>query len=327
MSLLEKKLFILYLMKKISLIILLSILSMEIFSQQDPQFAHNRDNLLFTNPAYAGMSDGICATAINRTQWVGFEGAPVTTVAGVHSGIKLFGVKGGIGISMMSDNFEFEKNFQAKLAYSYHRRMLGGTVGFGIEAGMINKDLNGSGFRPPESESDPVIPTEQVQKIVFDLGAGVFYKVGDRFFAGVSMSHIHQPKVTYPTLINKDAASFLRRHYFATAGYNFRLLNSPIELQPSVFVKFDGTKMQYSGNISAVYNKKIRLGVSYRNQEAIIPMLTFEMIEGLKVGYAYELSLTRLITVSKGSHEIFVGYCFDFWGPKSDYKYKSILYL
>ena len=312
-------------MKRIYLFILFSVLTIEIFSQQDSQFAHNRDNLLFSNPAFAGMSDGICASAISRQQWVGFEGAPVTTLAGIHSKIKLFGFNGGIGLSIMDDRFEFEKNFQAKFSYSYHKRIWNGTLGIGIEAGIINKDLEGSWKYPdPDGSNDPFIPKEAVQKIIFDFGAGVFYKVGERFYAGVSVSHLNRPDVNYP---NVTTASFLRPHYFATAGYNFRLLNSPIEMQPSVFVKFDGTKMQYSGNISALYNKKIRFGVSYRNREAIIPMISFELISGLKIGYAYELSLTRLITVSKGTHEIFVGYCFDFWGKNTNYKYKSILYL
>jgi type IX secretion system PorP/SprF family membrane protein len=262
MSLLEKKLFILCLMKKISLLILFAILSLEIFSQQDPQFAHNRDNLLFTNPGFAGMGDGICATAISRLQWVGFEGAPTTTLAGVHSGVKLFGINGGIGLTMMNDSYEFETNFQAKLSISYHRRMFGGVVGFGFEGGIINKDLNGDWVFPDtEVSNDPVIPNSQVQKILADFGAGIFYKVSDRFYAGVSISHLHKPKVAYTEPAaqggtTETTASYLQRHYFGTAGYNFRLLNSPVELQPSVFVKYDGTKMQYSGNISALYNKK-----------------------------------------------------------------------
>jgi len=311
-------------MKKVYLFILLVVFSIDMFSQQDAQFAFNKDNLLFTNPAYAGMADGICATAISRQQWVGFEGAPKTTLAGIHSKIKLFGIKGGIGLSINDDRFEFEKNFQAKLAYSYHRRFGAGIIGIGIEAGIINKDLEGDWRPPDEGSNDPYITGEAVRKMIFDLGAGVFYKVGEKFYASFSMSHIHQPEVNYPSV---NSASFLRRHYFGTAGYSFRLFNSPIEMQPSMFVKFDGTKTQYSGNISALYNKKFRLGVSYRNREAIIPMIGFELISGLKIGYAYELSLTKLVTVGKGTHEVFVGYCFDFWGNRGKYKYKSILYL
>jgi len=310
-------------MKTVSLFILTLFLSIEMFSQQDAQFAFNKDNLLYTNPAYAGMTEEICASVITRQQWVGFEGAPKTTLAGIHSKIKLFGIKGGIGLSINDDRFEFEKNFQAKLAYSYHRRFGAGILGIGIDAGIINKDLQGD-WKAPETMDDNFITTEGVRKIIFDLGAGVFYKVGDRFYASFSMTHINKPDVNYPKV---NSASFLRSHYFATVGYNFRLLNSPIEMQPSVFVKFDGTKMQYSGNLTALYNKKFSLGVSYRNKEAIIPMFSFNLISGLKIGYAYEMSLTKLVTIEKGTHEIFVGYCFDFWGKKGDYKYKSILYL
>lgn len=312
-------------MKEISLYILFSLLSIEIFSQQDPQFAQNADNLLFTNPAFAGMTEGICVSAINRQQWVGFEGAPVTTLAGIHSGIKLFGYKGGIGLSIVDDRFEFEKNFHAKAAFSFHKKLGLGTLGIGLETGIINKDLNGNWKYPdPDGSSDNFIPQQSVRKIVLDLGLGIFYKVGERFYAGVSVSHINAPDIKYP---NVSAASFLRPHYFGTAGYNFRLLNSPIEMQPSVFVKFDGTKMQYSANITALYNKKFSVGVSYRNRESFIPMIGVHLRNGLKIGYAYEVPLTRMFTVSKGSHEVFVGYCFNFWGANTNYKYKSILYL
>jgi type IX secretion system PorP/SprF family membrane protein len=323
MSLFKKKLFNLYLMKKIYLIILLSGITIEIFSQQDPQFFHNADNLLFTNPAYAGMTEGICASAISRQQWVGFVGAPVTTLAGIHSKLKLFNIPGGVGLSIMDDRFEFEKNFQIKAAYSYHRRVLGGLMGFGIEAGMINKDLKGD-WKYPDTSDDPFIPKGEVQRIKFDLGAGVFYKTGAGFYAGVSVSHIHNPRIDYTGV---DSASFLRRHYFATTGYNFRLFNTPFEIQPSVFVKSDGTKIQYDVNLSALYNKKVRAGVSFRNRDAIVPGITVEIGGGLRVGYAYELSLNKLITVSKGTHEVYVGYCFDFWGKSKNFRYRSILYL
>ncbi len=312
-------------MKKIYLYILFSILSIEIFSQQDPQFAQNADNLLFTNPAFAGMTEGICASAINRQQWIGFEGAPATTLGGIHTGIKLFGIKGGIGLSIVDDRYEFEKDFQAKIAYSYHKKIGLGVLGIGAETGIINKDLNGNWKYPdPDGSNDGLIPQQSVRKIVLDLGLGLFYKVGDRFYAGISVSHINSPDINYP---NIGTASFLRPHYFGTAGYNFRMLNSPVEMQPSVFVKFDGTKLQYSANITALYNKKISVGVTYRNRESVIPMVGINLPNGLKVGFAYELPVTRMITVTKGSTEVFVGYCFDFWGAGNNYRYKSILYL
>ncbi|HCX98590.1 MAG TPA: hypothetical protein DG754_00485, partial [Bacteroidales bacterium] len=72
-------------MKKIFLTILL-FTSLSLWAQQDPLFSHNMFNQMAINPAYAGSSDMICATAINRLQWTGFgEGAPNVTVVNVNA--------------------------------------------------------------------------------------------------------------------------------------------------------------------------------------------------------------------------------------------------
>lgn len=308
-------------MNKLFFATILTTLFLNTYSQQDPQFAHNMRNLMTNNPAFAGMTEGICANVINRQQWVGFEGAPVTTLAGVN--INTTKLRGGLGITIMDDRPGFEKNFQAKLAYSYHTYMFGGTVGIGIELGIINKDLDGA-WKTPETpaSSDNMIPASAVRKIVFDAGLGVFYK-NNNFYTGFSVSHINQPQINYAN----TEASFLRRHYFATLGYSFRLFNSPIELQPSTYAKFDGTKFQASINLTGLYNKKIWLGVSYRNNESIIPMAGIKLFSNLKISLAYELSLTKLVFYSSGTYEVFLGYCFNFWKPDNKYKYKCVKYL
>lgn len=311
-------------MRKIISLLFITTIFSNAFAQQDPQFAHNMFNHLFVNPAYSGMGDGIDVYVINRQQWVGFEGAPVTTLAGVNTKVKFLGAAGGVGLIIADDRFEFEKDFQARLSYSYHKNLGRGTLGIGVAAGMINFDLNGS-WSPPEvpAEGDPYIPQNPGQKIILDVNLGLFYQIKEKFYAGISATHIHQPEIGYPGV----TASFLRRHYFGTLGYNLRLMNSPIELQPSVFVKFDGTLIQYSANINALYNKKFWLGVSYRNNDAIYPLVGAVLSNGLKIGYSYELSLSKMITVSKGTHEVFLFYSFDIWKVNKNYKYKSILYL
>jgi len=311
-------------MRKTISLLLFIILFGSVSAQQDPQFAHNMYNHLYTNPGYTGMGEGIDMYVINRQQWVGYEGAPLTTLAGVSTKVNFLGAKGGIGLVISDDRFEFEKDFQAKLSYSYHKNLGRGNLGVGLSAGIINFDLNGT-WNPPETSAagDDYIPQDAGQKIVLDLNFGLFYQIKDKFYLGVSSSHLNQPEIGYPNV----TASFLRRHYFATVGYSKRLLNSPIEMQPSVFVKYDGTKIQYSGNITALYNKKFWLGVSYRNQDAIYPMLGVNLANGLKVGYTYELSLSKMITVSKGTHEVFLGYSLDLGKINKNYKYKSILYL
>jgi type IX secretion system PorP/SprF family membrane protein len=309
-------------MKKIFTLTAAVIIHISAFGQQDPQFAHNMYNLLHSNPAYAGISGEICASVISRQQWVGFEGAPNTTLATVSGAFDIFNIPSGVGLSIMDDRLGFMQNFQAKLSYAYHKRIGNGTLAFGIDGGILNQDLDGQ-WDPPESPDDPQIPKEVKSKMVFDLGVGAFYEVKNNYYIGFSTAHIHQPKIEY----TDAAASFLRRNFYATAGYNWRLFNSPIEMKPSAFVKFDGASMQYSVNLTALYNKKIWLGVSYRDRDAIMPMAGFQLFNGLRIGYSYELSVSKMITASAGTHEIFLGYCFDFWKPDTKYKYRSIRYL
>jgi type IX secretion system PorP/SprF family membrane protein len=312
-------------MQKFFIITGILLLSFSAYPQQDPEFAHNMFNKVFTNPGSAGMDGKICANVINRRQWVGFEGAPVTTLASVNSDLNLFGFNGGVGLSITDDRLGVLKSFQAKLAVSYHIDFAAGKLGIGLEAGLVNNDLE-SGWQPPETSpaEDPLIPENAVRKITFDAGLGAFYTVNEKLYIGVSVSHIHQPRINYPDV---TSASFLRRHYYATAGYNLRFFDSPIELQPSVFIKSDGTTIDYITNLTGLYNKVFWLGVSYSNKEALTPMIGFKLFSGLRVGYSYELSLNKLISHSKGTHEVFIGYCFDIGKTNSKYKYRCIRYL
>ncbi len=309
-------------MRIFSIILIFSLITISVEAQQDPQFAHNMYNHFYVNPGAAGNTGEICANVINRQQWVGFEGAPVTTMASISGAFKIFNKMSGVGLAITDDRLGFLKNFQIKLAYAYKMNLGNGTLGLGLESGIMNKALEGE-WNPPETPSDPQIPIDKKSKTLFDLGIGAFFSVPDKYYIGISVAHIHNPKIEY----TDAAASFLRRHYYATAGYNMRFFNSPIELQPSVFVQFDGTILQYSTNLTMSYNKKFRIGVSYRNQDAIIPMIGVHLFNGIHVGYSYELSISKMIKASAGTHEVFLGYCFNFWKPDIKYKYRSIRYL
>ena len=48
------------------------------YAQQDPQFTQYMFDRLSVNSAVAGGTGNICATALLRQQWTGFDGAPKT---------------------------------------------------------------------------------------------------------------------------------------------------------------------------------------------------------------------------------------------------------
>ncbi len=306
-------------MKKILILILTIVIIAKVSAQQDPQFAHNSYNLAYTNPGFAGMNKGICGTVIQRMQWVGFDGAPKTTEAHISMDLKPYGLKGGTALSIADDRLGALKKFQVKLAYSYHKKIGTGSLGIGLEVGIMNFALDGS-WKPPQTAEDPLIPSREVRKIILDLGIGAYYEVNG-FYTGISISHIHSPNIKYP---DTETASFLNRHFYLTAGYKFRLGNTPLEFAPSVHVKSDGTKIQQTYNLTGLYNKKVWLGVSYRYKDAIFPMAGIKLENGLTIGYAYEMSLSRLITVNKGTHEVMVGFCIDLSIPKVHKRYRDV---
>ena len=54
-------------------------------AQQDAMFTHYMNNTIAVNPAYAGTRDARTITGIHRSQWVGFDGAPITQTLTMHT--------------------------------------------------------------------------------------------------------------------------------------------------------------------------------------------------------------------------------------------------
>jgi type IX secretion system PorP/SprF family membrane protein len=136
------------------------------------------------------------------------------------------------------------------------------------------------------------------------------------------VTHINQPEIKFT-----KGTPYVSRHYYLTAGYTFQLPNPSLELLPSVFAFSDGKVAQFSATSLLRYNKKIWGGVSYRAGDAVIGMVGFELFNGIKIGYAYDFTLSDMTKNSSGSHEFLVNYCFDLSVGKSPMKYKSIRFL
>ena len=72
-------------LKTITFIIGSSLGGLTLQAQQDPMYTHYMDNTLIVNPAYAGSRDALTVTALYRSQWVDFKGAPVNQTITMHA--------------------------------------------------------------------------------------------------------------------------------------------------------------------------------------------------------------------------------------------------
>ncbi len=308
-------------MKKIYSILLFLIPALPLLAQQDPMFSQSMFNQMAINPAYAGSSDMICATAINRMQWMGFgDATPNVTSVNVNAAIKPFGLSSGIGLNILNDQFGFNKDLGISLSYAVRFKVSGGgTLAVGLNGGMINNSLDPS-WNFPDGSSDNAVPQSKESAINFDMGAGVFYSNNEMYF-GFSATHLNQAPY-----YNKYDTHY-RQHFYLTGGYYLEMRNPSWEFNPSVIISSDLVTNQLTITSNVIYNKRFWGGVSYRAGEAIIGMVGFELFSGLRIGYSYDFSTTEIMKYNYGSHEFMVGYCFSLKKEKAPQQYKSVRFL
>ena len=289
-------------MKKLLTVLAATSLTTAVFAQQDPQFSQNMFNKLWTNAATAGSNEAICANLIYRAQWVSFDGAPKTGVLGIEA--PLLDNKVGVGLSIGTDEIGFEKSLTAKLAAAYHFNVGAGKLGVGLDFGLIQNSIDGKFTAPDGTANDPAIPQSSVSGTAFDLGGGLYYH-SEKFYVGLSTSHALESKVK----LDKFDKEY-KRHYYGMVGYSWEVTPS-VTLKPMVFVKNVEDNTTFDVNVNAHFNNKFWLGVSYRNEDAIVGMLGLTLFDNLRLGYAYDFTTSELKDYSDGTHEIMLGYCFN----------------
>jgi type IX secretion system PorP/SprF family membrane protein len=317
-------------MKRILLTLGVAASSLFATAQQDYQFTHYMfDNLSF-NPGYAGITKSICGTMIMRQQWAGFndgQGNPQTGMLNIHAPVKL--LRGGLGLTYLNDQLGFEKNNIARLSYSYHLGLGVGELGIGISAGVIQKSISADWITPDgtPASSDAAINTgstanaSDIKDMVPDINFGLFYKTNN-LYMGISATHLGQFEMAELNLQNVN-------HYWITAGYLYDI-NGDFKLRPSVLAKSDGASTQIDLNANVLWKNMVWAGVSYRLGDAIAPMAGYQTKVGdglLRIGYGYDVTTSQLKGYSKGSHEIFLNYCFSLEKPPVLQKSKNPRFL
>ncbi len=296
-------------------------------AQQDPQFSQNMFNIMMFNPGYVGSKNAICASALNRQQWMEFEGAPVTSVFTVNSPFSLFGTDHGAGLHILSDELGFESNLSINLSYAYRMDIGSGKLGIGLGFGMINSSLDAEWFIPSgdshtPASGDPSIPAGNENAMTMDFSAGLFYYTED-LYLGLSSTHLNESQIEY----NAEATPFLSRHYYLTAGYTLYPQNPAYRVLPSLTIQSDGVMTQFNIGSAVEYDGKVWAGLYYRFGAAVVGMAGFELFNGINIGYSYDFSTTAIGSHNKGTHEFMLRYCFDLGIDRSPQKYRSVRIL
>ena len=290
-------------MKKIIIAVAIFFAFVDTFAQQDPHYTQYMYNMNVVNPAYAGSHESLAIGILGRQQWIGFDGAPNTYTLAVHAPI---GDKTGIGFSAISDEIGPVTETNVNADFSYSLELGQGKLAFGLKGGFTFHKVGLTGLTVIHT-ADPNFASD-VNKMYPNVGAGVYYYT-DKYYISASMPNMLET-------LHFDEASGIKasevRHYFVTAGYVFDL-NDKMKLKPSVLAKSSlGGPLSLDTSLNFFFNEKFELGASYRLGDSFSGMLGFMVTPAIRLGYAYDRTVSDINLVSPSSHEVMLNFDLNF---------------
>jgi type IX secretion system PorP/SprF family membrane protein len=296
-------------MKKIKLqliTILLLILGLNGFAQQDPMYTQYMNNPIVVNPAYAGSRGVGNLTGVFRKQWVGINGSPTTSSLSYNAPIRRYDF--GVGASLLYDALGPISQTGLYLDYSYHIRFDDkGTLSLGLKGGFNYFCANYSDLKYSGTDDD-INTLENETLFLPNFGVGAYYYT-QKLYLGLSV-----PKLIRNSLVkNENTNDHLSReewHVYLMGGYIFNLTEN-IDFKPSFISRYAvGAPLSLELTATFMLYDKIWLGAMYRVGDSFGGLINWQITPKLNVGYSYDFTRSDLSAYNKGSHEITLSYVF-----------------
>lgn len=306
-------------------------------AQFDPQVGQYMFMQSTYNPAAVGEGDLMRVYGSHRMQFTGIMDAPMTTYFSFSSPFVVGKTQHAAGVRFMNDRFGLFSNQSLHAGYAYRFKLGKGYLSVGADLGFINLSFAVDSVNLKDvaelvqehayhNATDNAIPESSGQNGVsgmgFDMGVGVYYATST-WWAGVSYGHVTQPVLEW----SDQTEVSVRGTFYAAGGYNWRLRDKKWVLMPSAMLQTDFVGWDVNLTMLAQVNNRYRFGLGYRIAGSVNILLGMDIIDGLQLGYTYELPANGLIRESYGSHELYLAYGFNILKPKRTNRYKSVRYL
>ncbi|WP_250432324.1 PorP/SprF family type IX secretion system membrane protein [Hanstruepera flava] len=286
-------------------IIALALLSCTVgIAQQLPQFTQYMYNTISINPAYAGSRGTLSIVGLHRSQWVGFDGGPITQTLSINSPLR--NDKIGVGMSFINDKLGDERFTYLYGDFSYTIKTGENTkLAFGIKAGFTSYTLDR--YSADFSASDPSIYGID-DRWSPNIGAGVYWHT-NRWYLGLSAPRILTNDYNDEDNNGQEYAALERVGYYFTGGYVFDL-GENTKLKPAFLIKaVNGAPLSYDVTANFLFYEKFWIGGGYRldqNTSAIAGIADFQVSKQLRIGYSYEYPLSDINAYTGGTHEVLI---------------------
>jgi Bacteroidetes-specific putative membrane protein len=312
-------------------------------AQSEAAFSQYNAAMGYYNPASVGRTNDLNVTALYNIEMLGWSGSPKTLFVTAEMPFKFLNRQHGVGVVVVKDDMStLYSDLRAGLQYAYLKKIGKGTLRVGVQLGMISRSVDGSkAITPGDSDSggdiegesspggvDEAIPTSKIEAKVFDANIGLFYAT-DKWYVGAAVTHVLEPEIDEETLY-----TYVSRGYNFVGGYNIRMNNPLLELQPSIFMQMNTNMYQVDLTARAVYAKRYSAGLSWStsgvslSSGSSIAILLGAIFGKIEAGYAYSVPLSSMSGNTFGGQELYLKYRMQLNKPKTGKsKHKSVRIL
>lgn len=311
--------------KRISLVCLFLLVASQGLNAQDIGFSQFYANPLYLNPAFAGSKVAPRFSLTYRNQWPGLVSAYQTVSASYDQYIP--SLHGGIGAIVLADRQgDHGLLGSAFVGAIYSFRFQVGKdifINAGLEAALSNVHINwdydilrfpdqidpNAGFVNQTSAQMP----EKTSKWFADFSAGVM-AYGNAWYAGVAAAHLSQPdqgfysedRIPMKFTFNAGGLINISKEKRRTSSLG---LGTPV-ISPNFIYQYQGSLHYFSYGLYLDWMPFL-VGLWYRNglenSDAFIFMVGFQQ-DYFKVGYSYDVTVSKLANNTAGAHEITLGF-------------------
>ncbi len=291
------------------LVLIFCVLFSVVFSEsafaQDPEFTQFYANPLYLNPAFAGTARCPRINLNYRNQWPAISGTYVTYSASYDQHFDAIG--GGVGLLVTNDKAGRGTltTTNVALMYSYQLNVTREfSMKFGFQAAYFQKSIDWSKLTFGDMIDERrgfVYNTNEVpgqnSKSNVDLSVGML-GYSKRYFFGAAAHHLTQPD---EGLIGPSKLPMkITAHAGAVLPVGDK--NNQTTISPNVLYQKQQDFQQL--NLGVYVNKgSIVGGLWYRNQDSFIALIGLTQ-NHFKVGYSYDVTVSKLTNATAGSHEV-----------------------
>ena len=287
-------------MRKV-ILILSVLLSVSVFAQQEPLFTQYYNNDMAINPAVSGSKTYNSLSMQTRQQWLGFEGAPLSTNINYHGALNNRSAMGGY---LMFDKANPSLQANLQLNYAYHIPLnydkVNLSFGLGAKFMYYNLDFKNEDLPPG---IDPAYSASSYDNTLGDASAGT-YLYGRNFYLGFSACNFLQSSFNTPIGLS-PVSNKLFRNYYTMGAYRFKVMNWDWQLEHSFLIR----KMELHKNIMDITSRIMYLedtwaGLTFRTNGTLVFGFGFAANK-LHISYTYDHTFAgEIMQYTYGTHEL-----------------------